>query len=105
MVEIRAFIGEFRVIRKNDESVRKVFGDKQLLFILCGKDHAEPLSVGLRSFADVNSDIENFTGNNPDQFVLREILLKMKSPQDAFFRGGLIVLNKEAGIRYTDKSP
>ena len=95
MIEIRALIAEFRLIREDIEAVGKILRNKELLFVFCGEQYAVPLSVGRGTRPQIDSDIEHLSLHDADKLILREIDLKMKTSQDPFRRAGLIVLYKD----------
>ena len=46
MIEVGALIGKFRIIRQHYKAVCEILGDKELLFVLFGKQHTVPLTIG-----------------------------------------------------------
>ena len=55
----------------------KILWNKELLLVLFGKEHTEPLTVSLGAFSQINSNIIYFTLDHTNQLVLWELLLEM----------------------------
>ena len=84
MIEICTFVSELRMIRKHQKAMCKILRNKELLFVLCGKQDTKPFSIRFGSFSQVYRHIINLTGNHAHQLVLRVIDLKMKTAEHAF---------------------
>ena len=82
MIDIVTLVAEDRIIAQHKETVSKTTRDKELAVVLGRENHALPLPVCLATGTQVNTDIEHSSLNNPDEFALRMLNLKMKSAQN-----------------------
>ena len=94
MIEIIAFIAEFRRITQNEETVRKAIRNQQLLFVFRRKLRPVPFSEGLALCTEIDRNIKHTAADCSDQLRLRKLLLKMQPSEHTFRRTGLIVLHK-----------
>ena len=58
MIEIGAFVSKLCGIGQYDKAVRKVFRNKELLFILSGQQNSKPFSVCLGTRTKVYGYVE-----------------------------------------------
>ena len=57
MVEIGTFVSKLRMVGKHQETVGEILRDEELLLVLSRKQHAEPFSIGLGAFSQVDCHI------------------------------------------------
>jgi hypothetical protein len=97
-IEIVAFVRKERVVFQNDKAVRKTARNEQLTAVFSRKNYAYMFSVGKRTLADINGDIQYSSAYDSDKFSLRVgKSLPMKTSDDALGRKTFIILNELAG--------
>ena len=81
MPEIVYLVAEFRFIGEHEKTMCKILRNKELLLILCSKQHAEPFSEGLRARTQIHCNIKYRSVYNTYQLRLRILNLEMKAAE------------------------